>query len=554
MCAEFFVYAMTATHLLNSSLLPDQPSPNWDSPISFQLMLESAPIAIVVADAAGRILYVNAKLEELFGYTRSELRGQMVELLMPTHFHAAHLAHRAHYMQSPRVRSMGSGLDLAGRHKDGSEFPIEAGLSYLTLDNGSEQQRESSLDSLPSSQVVVVATITDISRRKQMATLLEERVMERTQELERRRQVADGLRDIVTMLNTNRPLEQILERIVRQAAQQLNAQASAVWRMSEQKRVLEPQVYFEVGEQPAFEAILPLYSDNTQDQLFLTQQSVAIADLSPFSAAQLPLQHHSEIDPLLAVPILVRQEVAGSLVLYYTARRHFSPEELALLQTFADHAALAIESARLYTQIEQNAVAAERNRLARDLHDAVTQTLFSASMIADVLPRIWQRNPEEGHRRLAELRELTRGALAEMRTLLLELRPAKLIEVEIGELLRQLAEAISGRTRVPVEVKITGEPIMPTDVKIAFYRIAQEALNNVAKHAQARHVQLQLACQPAAMSLTVTDDGTGFVFATITPEHLGLGIMRERAEDIGATLRVQSAPGQGTQITVEWQP
>jgi signal transduction histidine kinase len=105
--------------------------------------------------------------------------------------------------------------------------------------------------------------------------------------------------------------------------------------------------------------------------------------------------------------------------------------------------------ARLYEQAEEAAVATERNRLARDLHDAVSQTLFSASLIAKVLPRLWERKPEEGRRRLEEVRRLTRGALAEMRTLLLELRPKALVEADLGDLLRQLTEAFIGRARIP---------------------------------------------------------------------------------------------------------
>lgn len=239
-------------------------------------------------------------------------------------------------------------------------------------------------------------------------------------------------------------------------------------------------------------------------------------------------------------------------MLYYARQRAFSEDDTELAVLLSGQAALAIENERLRTQSARTAVAAERNRLARDLHDAVTQTLFSATMIAEVLPRIWRRSEEEGMRRLDELRELTRGALAEMRTLLLELRPAKLIEVEINELLRQLAEAISSRARVPVHVAIEGDVTMPADVKIALYRIAQEALNNVAKHAQASQVEVRLIRHATHIELAVTDNGVGFHFETIRPEHLGLGIMRERAEDIGATLSVISKPEEGATIAVQW--
>ncbi len=273
---------------------------------------------------------------------------------------------------------------------------------------------------------------------------------------------------------------------------------------------------------------------------------------------------------VISIPLIAKGQVLGSLNLASRTPRAVTPEELALLAAVGQQVGVAVENARLYEQAEQNAVAAERNRLARELHDAVTQTLFSASLIAEILPRLWERHPEEAARRLAELRELTRGALAEMRTLLLELRPTALAEAELGELLRQLAESVTGRARVPVKVQVNherkrkgdeGELGLPLEVKIALYRIAQEALNNVAKHAEATQATVSLRCVMAEgaasgcqyLELCVRDDGRGFDVAQIPPDHLGVGIMRERAEAIGATLQIASHVGQGTEIIVNWE-
>ncbi len=200
-----------------------------------------------------------------------------------------------------------------------------------------------------------------------------------------------------------------------------------------------------------------------------------------------------------------------------------------------------------------HAAAEERNRLARDLHDAVSQTLFSASLIAEVVPRLWDRNQPEARRRLEEVRQLTRGALAEMRTLLLELRPSSLVDAEIGYLMRQLGEAITGRSRIPVTVEIEGQCEVPTEVKIAMYRIAQEALNNVAKHSAAQEAKLVLACQPDRVILKVTDNGKGFNVAENSSKSLGMGIIRERAREIGAALSIQSQINEGTEISIIWK-
>jgi signal transduction histidine kinase len=199
------------------------------------------------------------------------------------------------------------------------------------------------------------------------------------------------------------------------------------------------------------------------------------------------------------------------------------------------------------------AAAEERNRLARDLHDAVSQTLFSASLIADVVPRLWDRNQTEARKRLEEIRQLTRGALAEMRTLLLELRPAALVEAEIGHLLHQLGESINGRARIPVSVSIEGECLVSADIKVALYRIAQEALNNVAKHSGAKQAAVGLICTPREITLSISDNGRGFDASAIHPESLGVGIIRERAREIGASLTIESSTGNGTRITVVWR-
>jgi signal transduction histidine kinase len=207
---------------------------------------------------------------------------------------------------------------------------------------------------------------------------------------------------------------------------------------------------------------------------------------------------------------------------------------------------------RLYEQEKQTALLEERQRLARELHDAVTQTLFSSSLIADVLPRLWERDPAEARRRLDELRELTRGALAEMRTLLYELRPTALTETPLGDLLRPLVEATIGRARLPVSLTVEGQRPLPPDVQVALYRVAQEALNNVAKHARAGHADVSLVFRASDVELRVCDDGQGFDPSRRPPGHLGVGIMGERAAAVGAGLAVASGPGQGTRVTVTW--
>jgi signal transduction histidine kinase len=139
-----------------------------------------------------------------------------------------------------------------------------------------------------------------------------------------------------------------------------------------------------------------------------------------------------------------------------------------------------------------------------------------------------------------------------MRALLLELRPAALAEVGLGELLRQLTEATTGRSRVPITLTVEGQCRPPPEVQVALYRIAQEALNNVARHANASQAAVSLHSRADTIELQISDDGQGFDPSCVALEHLGLGIMRERAETIGAVLSIESEPGLGTRVTTRW--
>jgi len=200
----------------------------------------------------------------------------------------------------------------------------------------------------------------------------------------------------------------------------------------------------------------------------------------------------------------------------------------------------------------EEAVTADRTRLARDLHDAVTQTLFSASLTAEVLPDLWDMDVDEARKSTEELRQLTRGALAEMRTLLLELRPAALTQTRLSDLIKQLCEAFIGRSRLPITLNIEGDCELPPEVQIAVYRIAQESLNNVFKYARAAQVNVSLFLLDKSLRFEVCDNGIGFDMAASKPTSLGMRIMRERAEAIGAEFHVSSTPGSGTCVEVIW--
>lgn len=176
--------------------------------------------------------------------------------------------------------------------------------------------------------------------------------------------------------------------------------------------------------------------------------------------------------------------------------------------------------------------------------------MFSASVIAESLPRIVKDLPTTIQDGLGELHLLNRRALAEMRSLLLELRPKALVETKLEDLLRQLAETFVSRQPLEMKLDLTENLTMSTDVKIALYRIAQEAFNNIAKHARAVSVSLSLRQVEGALQLQVTDDGRGFDMNDTLPDSFGISIMRERTKGINGTLRITSNAANGTSVTV----
>jgi len=201
----------------------------------------------------------------------------------------------------------------------------------------------------------------------------------------------------------------------------------------------------------------------------------------------------------------------------------------------------------------EDAITAERNRLARELHDAVTQTLFAASLMAEVLPDLWEMDEAEARKSTEDLRQLTRGALAEMRTLLFELRPAALSQARLCDLLKQLSEAVMGRQGLPICLVISGDCEIPSDIKVEMYRIVQESLNNVVKYARATHVDINVRLEADQVHMEIRDNGIGFDPTSVKPASLGLRIMRERAEAIHAQLYITSQPGLGTSVGLDWQ-
>ncbi len=283
-----------------------------------------------------------------------------------------------------------------------------------------------------------------IARRNEQ---LERQVMERTREIEQRRRVAEGLRDVINLINANCPLEESLNLILNQVGQNFPAGKVFLVEHTGDNRMEFLDLPTNQGELPPGEAIQVQRRQVFGDEAFpwLTglvhsNTTRVISSLTEMGASF--EQNLPDLKPGFAsavyIPVMPEGEIFGGFLLFLPAGKPPGQEELELISTFADQCALAIGNERLRDRAEESAVLAERSRLARELHDAVTQTLFSASLIAEALPSTWQADREEGKLLLRELRQLNRAALAEMRSLLMELRPSAILESRLGDLIRQL--------------------------------------------------------------------------------------------------------------------
>ena len=253
-----------------------------------------------------------------------------------------------------------------------------------------------------------------------------------------------------------------------------------------------------------------------------------------------------------------RCKVSGRLVGVFTTvttdpDRRFTPADLHLLNLFTQQAAIAIENARLYEQAQQLAVVEERHRLARDLHDSVTQalygmTLYSEAAAGQLALETRSRSPHI----CRDLQETAQEALTEMRLLIYELRPPVLEEEGLAAALQVRLLSVEERAGLKTDLQVKLEGELRHFVEDGLYRIAQEALNNALKHARARQVEVHVLQEGHKVRMEIRDDGIGFDPGTAENRGgVGLSVMQERATEIGAQLKVESEPGAGTRVLVE---
>jgi len=346
-------------------------------------------------------------------------------------------------------------------------------------------------------------------------------------------------------------LDDVLQSLVDSAVELLHADKGALLVWDEQRETLYARATH--GFKP--ETVAHMFIEKGEGlagKVALSGELSMVEDTQLNGRVTPSIVEAENLRALMQVPIRVAGEVFGVFSADYLHPHHFSEQEQRLLMAFAQRAGLAIETARLYEREQQLAVLQERNRLARDLHDSVTQSLYGVTLFAEVSNQLVHSGDlDKAADNLTELKGMALDALAEMRLLIYELRPSVFEQEGLAAALQARLDAVEGRVGLETNLSIAGQISLPSHVEESLYRITQEALNNVLKHANARTVRVKLTQDEQLVCLEVADDGEGFdVQQACEAGCMGLRGMKERAEEMNAEFEILSRVGHGTRIIV----
>lgn len=481
-------------------------------------LVAGAPDGVLVVAHDGRIAYANAEAERLFGYGQGALVGLPVEELLPPEYRAVHEAHRGHYSAAPATRPMGSGLDLRGLRSDGNSFPVDISLSPLEVEGS----------------IWVTAFVRDVSEARRAAAR------------------SSAVAELTQALLRGTPMREVLKLIAEQA--RLLLEASICWVLGEASEGL-PRVLAASGASPSGEEASELVGTTAAPAsaaaaASASDEAVLAADLSgEGDEGREPPGPWQGLGPALYAPLRAEEQPFGVLCV---ARRWgapgFSPADMEVLRRFADQAALALKHAELRSDLEELRLAADRERIARDLHDTVIQSLFATGMgLQATLSRVQAFDVRE---RIERAIDDLDGVVRAIRSTIFELQSPR--EGSLRRLVLDMAGDASSSLGFVPEVRFEGpvDITVPEAVAADLLPTLREALSNAARHARATSVQVLVAVGDELL-LEVRDDGVGLGAdpAGQDPEAReggnGLENMRQRAKSLGGSCALEPAPGRG---------
>ena len=499
----------------------------------YRSIFEATTDALFILDLEnGRVVEANPAACKIYGYTYEEFIGLPPEAFI-------HPDKLPNFVEKalPTVRAGGEwharGKNL---HKDGTAFPIDVHLSSFTYQG----------------KLHMLIVGRDITEQVQAYELLEERVRERTRELTTLLEISHNVASYIE-------LKPLLANVLNQLKMMADYTGSSF-------SILEGDEFVLVenrGPAPQDQALqlhIPINKMGLIWEMFNRREPVIIPDIledTPLARAfRTLLDIHLDatfgyIRSWMAVPLAHKEQIIGMLTLSSSEPDYYTPRLASLALAIANQAAVALANAQLYEQAQELAALEERQRLARELHDSVSQALYGITLGTHTARTLLQRDPSKVAEPLDYVLSQAEAALIEMRALIFELRPESLeTEGLVAAISRQVA-ALHARHEIVVSTELCDEPDLSLKAKEELYRVAQEALHNTVKHARAKKVNVCMRWNNEGLLLEVCDDGVGFDATGSFPGHLGLHSMRERIARLGGTLQIESRPGRGTCIRAQ---
>jgi PAS domain S-box-containing protein len=483
----------------------------------------------------GRLIYLNDRACEIFGDCPD---GDILS--------------RIHAFAVPEERPL---LDkVIHQAQSSGDFPHELEYWILSKDGARRCVRERYSTSTTEDVTRTFIVTSDITQPVQAYQSLEIAISARTRELST---VLDVSRRIVSTLE----LEPLLNLILDQIQTVIPFSGAAIFTLEDGQ--LHAAAY-QVPRMPYQDLSLHLSLERAGPyRQVVSDQKVLIIDdikgdtplLRAFheSASNLKFPSFEHARSWIGIPLIVRDQVTGLLSLTHTEPKYYTQRHARVAMTIANQVAVAIENARLYEKSQNLAVIEERNRIARELHDSVTQLLYGICLYCTATSRIIRSgNVTQVEENLTEIKDNALQALQEMRLLILELNPPMLQKEGLVAALQASLEAIENRTGLETELKTDGVHRLPRAVEAQLYRIAMEALNNLVRYAQAKKVSVDLRSGDDWIWMEIRDNGVGFDVAKARSSGgMGLQSMEQRARQLKGHLEVISQPGSGTRILVE---
>lgn len=496
-------------------------------------IVEHSVDGVVVLDREGHVLMWNAGQERITGIAAGEALGKPIWELR----HALIPAHRRQLVLQAEIEARMLGfIHAAGGERLPPSLEIE--LERPTGERRIVQQFTFIIPTADGHRIgCVFRDVTDLRRT--------------ARNLLRRNAELDALNRINRLLASSLDVEQVRKTLLKEVVELFDVTAAGIWLVDDACGDLLCVQSVDHTGAPGTEAMIAEWSAPAQ-RAFTQRHTLVVPAVTATRWPARDACGAPDAAPrtLICAPMEFKGCVVGVLLVVDEEPGRFDQDDVSLLESIAASAATAFENATLYQKAQKLAAMQERQRLAVSLHEAINQSLFSAGLIAEVLPRLIERDIKQASSSVQDLRRLLRGAVADLREVLADIQPPLLGDASFDDLLRQVATGYTGRTGTMVAINIAAKTDFAPSSHEPLYRLCREVFANIAKHAEATQVWVELVDKAEGAEITIRDNGRGFDATHISPGHFGLAMMQQLAARVGGVLRIVSEIGKGTEISV----